>query len=135
MYFRDESSLWIDLYHKPRDTQRCLTFTFSQPNHWKQNIPFCFACSICPIAENNAKWRNFESLKSNLSKYHYLDSLTKQGSQKALSLKKHLYENFIKILKWKHKYLIQITLIFIALLNPRLIEWKIIMLATFTISA
>ena len=33
---RNESGIWIDLYHKPTDTQRCLPFTSSHPqNHCK----------------------------------------------------------------------------------------------------
>ena len=42
---------------------------------------------ICTVAENNAeKLKNLENLKTNLSKYHYPDSLIKQGFQKALSI-------------------------------------------------
>ena len=77
----------MDLYHKPTDTQRCLPFTSSHPNHCKRNIPFCLARRICTIAENNTeKLKNLENLKSNLSKYHYPNSLIKQGFQKALSI-------------------------------------------------
>ena len=75
---RHENGIWMDLYHKPTDTQRCLPFTSSHPNHCKRNIPFCLTRRICTIAENNTeKLKNLENL-------------------------------------------IQITLIFIALLNPRL---------------
>ena len=85
---RNENSIWIDLYHKPTDTQRCLHFTSSHPNHCKRNISFCLlARRICSIAENNAeKFKNLENLKKNLSKYHYPDSLIKQGFQKAFSI-------------------------------------------------
>ena len=77
----------MDLYHKPTDTQRCLPFTSSHPNHCKRNIPFCLTRRICTIAENNTeKLKNLENLKSNLSKYHYPNSLIKQGFQKALSI-------------------------------------------------
>ena len=109
----------MNLYHKPTDTERCLPFTSWHPNHYKQNIPFCLAQRICTIAENNGeKLRNLENLKSNLSKYHYLDSLVKQGFQKALSMPQKTYKN----LKNPHintsccplQYLIQITLKFIA---------------------
>ena len=58
---RNESVIWMDLYHKPTDTQRCLPFTSSHPNHCKRNIPFCLARRICTIAENNAeKLKNLE---------------------------------------------------------------------------
>ena len=84
---RNKNGIWMYLYHKPTDTQRCLPFTSSHPNHCKRNIPFCLARRICTIAENNAeKLKNLENLKTNLSKYHYPDSLIKQGFQKALSI-------------------------------------------------
>ena len=39
------------------------------------------------FAENSAeKLKNLENLKANWSKYHYQDSLIKQGFQKALSI-------------------------------------------------
>ena len=77
----------MDIYHKPTDTQRCLPFTKSHPNHCKRNIPFYLARRICTIAENNAeKLKNLKNLKTNLSKYHYPDSLIKQGFHKALSI-------------------------------------------------
>ena len=43
---RNENGIWMDLYHKPTDTQRCLPFTSSHPNHCKRNIPFQKALSI-----------------------------------------------------------------------------------------
>ena len=80
---RNENGIWMDLYHKPTDTQR----STSPPNHCKRNIPFCLGRRICAIAENNTeKLKNLESLKSNLSKYHYPNSLIKQGFQKAPSI-------------------------------------------------
>ena len=100
------------------------TFYIQSPKYCNR---FCLAHRICSIAENNIeKLRNLEKLKSNLSKYHYLDSLIKQGFQKALSiLKKDLYENVknpqIKTSCYSLQHLIQITLIIIALLNPGLI--------------
>ena len=38
---RNKNSIWMDLYHKPTDTQSCLPFTCSHLNHCKRNIPFC----------------------------------------------------------------------------------------------
>ena len=71
---RNENSIWMDLYHKPTDTQRCLTFPSIHPNHCKRNIPFCLARRIYTIAEKNAeKLKNLRNLKTNLSKYRYPD--------------------------------------------------------------
>ena len=63
---KKENAIWMKLYHKPTDTLRCLPFTSSHPNHCKPNTSFYLAPTI---AENNAeKLRNFENLRSNLSK-------------------------------------------------------------------
>ena len=84
---RNENVVWMDFYHKPTDTQRCLPFTSSYPNHFKRNVPFCLARRICTVAENNDdKLKHLKNSKSNLSKNHYPDSLIKQGLQKTLSI-------------------------------------------------
>ena len=123
---RNENGIWMDLYQKPKDTQRFLPFTSSHSNHGKRNIPFCLARRICAIAENNAeKLKNLENLKTNLSKYHYPDSLIKQGFQKALSIPQKTYKNLkshqMKTSCCSLQHLIQITLIFMVLLSTRLI--------------
>ena len=113
-YFDKEkrNSIWMDLYHKPTDTQKCLTFTSSHPDHCEQNIPYCFARRICTITENNAeKLKNLENLKSNLSKYNYLDLLLKQGFEKALSIPQ-------KGLKNPKKSSNENILLFITTFNP-----------------
>ena len=84
---RNETGIWIDVYHKPTDTQISLPFISNHPNHCKRNIPFCLARTIFTIAESNVeKLRNLENLKSNLSKYHYPDLLIRQGIQEALHI-------------------------------------------------
>ena len=35
---RNKNDIWMDLYHKPTDTQRCLPFTSSHPNYSKQFV-------------------------------------------------------------------------------------------------
>ena len=83
---RNESGVWMELYHKHKDTQKCLAFTSWHPNHCKLDISFCLSRRICTVAENTAeKVTNFENLKSNLSKYRYSDLLIKLGFRKALS--------------------------------------------------
>ena len=104
--------------------------------HCSRNIQFCLVQKICTIAENNAeKLRNWDILKSNLSKYHSLDSLINQAFQKTLAIPKKMYKNTknpqIKLSYHTLQHLMQITLIFIALLNPRLIVLKVITLAAF----
>ena len=50
---RDNSGIWMDLYHKPTDTQRCLPYSTSHPKHCLKNIPFTMAIRICTVVENN----------------------------------------------------------------------------------
>ena len=60
----NENGIWMNLHHKLTDTQRCLPFTSSHPNHFRRNIPFYLARRICTIAENNAeKLENMENSK------------------------------------------------------------------------
>ena len=47
LIMRNENGIWMDLYHKPTDTQRCLSFTSGHPNHCKRNISFCLGRRIC----------------------------------------------------------------------------------------
>ena len=84
---RNKKVVWMDLYHKPIDTQRCLPFTSNHPNHCKRNIPFCLERRVCTIGEyNTKKLKNFENSKSNLSKYYYPDSVIKGRFRKVLSI-------------------------------------------------
>ena len=64
-----------------------LTFVIVFNFHRFKSFFLCLARRICTITENSAeKLKNLENLKTNLSKYHYRDSLIKQGFQKALSI-------------------------------------------------
>ena len=84
---RDKTKVWMDLYHKPTDTQRCLPFSSSHPNHCKRNIPFTLARRICTIVENQQqKLKHIHELKSNLKKYEYPETLIANGIQKALGI-------------------------------------------------
>lgn len=37
---RDSSGIWMDLYHRPTDTQRCLPYSKSHPRHCPKSIAF-----------------------------------------------------------------------------------------------
>ena len=63
---RDNSGIWMDMYHKPTDTQRCLPYSTSHPKHCLKNIPFVMARRICTIVENNSlKNKHLRELKKN----------------------------------------------------------------------
>ena len=48
---RDNSRIWMDLYHKPTDTKRCLSYSTSHPRHCLKNIPLVMARRICKISK------------------------------------------------------------------------------------
>ena len=51
---RENIGIWMDLYHTPTDTQRCLPYSKSHPKHCLKNILFVMARRICTIVENNS---------------------------------------------------------------------------------
>ena len=63
---RDNSGIWVDMYHKSTDTQRCLPYSTSHPKHYLKNIPFVMARRICTIVENDSlKNKQLRKLKEN----------------------------------------------------------------------
>ena len=84
---RNNGKIWMDIYYKPTDAHRCLSFPSNHPNHCKKNIPFTLARRICTIVENTeAKMKHLENHKINLSKYQYSKELSEFGINKALSI-------------------------------------------------
>ena len=84
---RDSNGIWMDLYHKPTDTQRCLPYSISHPKHCLKNIPFVMARRICPIVENNSlKNKHLRELKENFRTYGYPEKVVETGIQKTLKI-------------------------------------------------
>ena len=55
---------WMNIYHKPTDTHRCLPFSSNHPKHCKKNIHFTLARRICTIVENTeGNMKHLENLK------------------------------------------------------------------------
>ena len=75
------------LHYKPIDTIRCLKFTFSDPNHSEQNIPFVLHEYFVLTQKIMPRYSYFLFGISYIqnAKYHYPDFLIKQGIQKAFS--------------------------------------------------
>ena len=83
----DASGIWMNLYHKPTDTQRCLPYSTSHPKHFLKNIPFVMARRILTIAVNNAvKSKHLRQLKENSRTYGYPEKIVEIGIQKALKI-------------------------------------------------
>ena len=84
---RDNSVIWMDLYHKPTDTQRCLPYSTIHPKHCLKNIPFVVARRICTIVEHNSlKNKHLRELKENFRTYGYPEKVVETGMQKALKI-------------------------------------------------
>ena len=81
---RDNSGIWMDLYHKPTGTQRCLSYSTSRSKHCLKNIPFVMARHICTIVENNPlKSKHLRDLKENFRTYGYPEKVVEIGIQRA----------------------------------------------------
>ena len=82
---RENSGTWMDLYHKPTDTQQCLPYSSSHPKHCLKNIPFVMARHICTIVENNSlKNKHLRELRENFRTYGDPKKVVEIGIQKAL---------------------------------------------------
>ena len=82
-----DSNIWMDLYHKPTDTQRYVPFNSNHPPHCKRNIPFTLARRICTIVENSdRKTTLLNKLRENLSQQLYPLNLINKGISKAINI-------------------------------------------------
>ena len=86
MIKRDDG-IWMDLYHKPTDTQMYVPFNSNHPPHCKRNIPFTLARRICAIVENQErKHMHLKNLRRNLKMQKYPDEIIVKGIKKALEI-------------------------------------------------
>ena len=86
---RDDTKIWMDLYHKPTDTQRCVEFSSCHPGHCKRNIPFSLARRIHVICENeNEKKKHLLELQKNLLKQGYPKHLIFNALKRAADIPK-----------------------------------------------
>ena len=84
---RDYSGIWMDLYHKPTDTQRCLLYSTSHPKHCLKYIPFVMARRICTMVENNSlKNKHLRELKGNFRTYSYPKKVVETGIPETLKI-------------------------------------------------
>ena len=97
---RDNSGIWMDMYHKPTDTQRCFPYSTSHPKHCLKNIPFVMARRICTIVENNSlKNKHLRELKKNFRTYGYPGKVVEIRIQKALKNPQTELRQLLKQLK------------------------------------
>ena len=63
------TKIWLDIYNKPADSKRYVSFTSNHPRHCLTNITFSIARKICTIAENQkVNEKHFKELKKNIAR-------------------------------------------------------------------
>ena len=84
---RDNNGIWMDLYHKPADTQRCLPYSTNHPKHCLKNTPFVMARRICTIVGNNSlKNKHLKDLNENFRPCGYPKKVVEIRIQKELKI-------------------------------------------------
>ena len=84
---RDDEKIWMDLFHKPTDTRRCVEFSSCHPSHCKRNIPFSLARRIHVICENDIeKETHLLELKETLLKQGYPKNLISDAFKRAAAI-------------------------------------------------
>ena len=48
----NNDQIWMDIYYKPTDTDRCLPFSSNHPKHCKKSIPSTLVRRTCTFVEN-----------------------------------------------------------------------------------
>ena len=87
MLVKNGERIWMDLYHKPTDTERYVPFNSNHPPHCKRNIPFTLARRICMIVENEErKQDHLQKLRNNLESQKYPKNVIDIGIEKALKI-------------------------------------------------
>ena len=78
---------FLDLNHKPTDTQRCLPYSTSHPKYCLKNIPFLMAKRLCTIVENNSlKKKEVKRAKGEFQYLLYHEKVVEIGIQKAFKI-------------------------------------------------
>ena len=87
MITKEGKKVFMDIYSKPTDSKRYVSFKSNHPKHCLKNIPFSLARRICMIAEKDSlkeiKWKELETI---LLEPHYPERIIKTGISKALKI-------------------------------------------------
>ena len=76
----------MNIYSKPANSKRYVSYLSNQPKLCLKNIPFCLARSICVIVENkNVRYMQLKELKKILKTQKYPKMVIERGSEKALT--------------------------------------------------
>ena len=75
----------MDIYLKPTDSKRYVSFKSNNPKHCLKNIPFCLARRICMITEKDSlKEIKLKKQETLLLEQHYPEMIIKTGINKTL---------------------------------------------------
>ena len=78
---------WINIYSKPTDSKRYVSYLSNHPNSCLKNIQFSLARRICMIVENkNVRYLKHKELRTILETQKYLKIVVEKGIEKALAI-------------------------------------------------
>ena len=87
MINKEGKKVFMDIYSKPTDSKRYVSFKSNHPRHCLKNIPFSLARRICMIAEKDSlKEIKLKELETLLLEQHYPERIIKAGINKALKI-------------------------------------------------
>ena len=77
---------WINIYSKPTDSKRYVSYLSNHPNSGIKNIPFSLARRICMIVENkNVRYLKLKELRAIFKTQKYPETVVEKGIEKALA--------------------------------------------------
>ena len=94
MINKEGKKVFMDIYSKPTDSKRFVSFKSNHPKHCLKNIPFSLACRICVIAEKDSlKEIKLKELETLPLKQHYPERVIKAGIKKVLKIPQNELRN------------------------------------------
>ena len=112
MINKENTNIFMDIFSKPTDAKRYVSFKSNHPKHCLKNIPFSLARRICMIVEKDSiKDNKLLELKHLLLKQGYPEKIITNGIEKAMNIP----QSELRINKTKNT---QPILPFISTFNP-----------------
>ena len=94
MINKEGKKVFMDIYSKPTDSKRYVSFESNHSKHCLKNIPFSLARRICMIAEKDSlKEIKLKELETILLERHYPERIIKAGINKALKIPQNELRN------------------------------------------
>ena len=94
MINKEGKKVIMDIYSKPTDSKRYVSFKSNHPKHCLKNIPLSLARRIYMIAEKDClKEIKLKELETILLEQHYPERIIKAGINKALKIPQNELRN------------------------------------------